>query len=246
MARLPELIAFADHHGFPLITIADLVAYRRRSEKLVRRSAEARLPLEQGEFTAIGYEDLIDGRQHLALVMGEVAGVDGVLVRMHSECLTGDVFGSQRCECGPQLDLALKMIADEGRGAVVYIRGHEGRGIGLLKKIHAYRLQDEGADTVEANLRLGEPADRRDYGMGMQILADLGIHKMRLLTNNPSKRAGLEGYGLSVVERIPLAVSPTAENLRYLRTKKAKLGHLLDHLDTSGIDEPLVEHEVAE
>jgi 3,4-dihydroxy 2-butanone 4-phosphate synthase / GTP cyclohydrolase II len=232
MARLPDLLAFCAHHDFPVISIADLIDYRRRSEKTVRRVAEARLPLAEGEFSVIGYEDLVDGRQHLALVMGDVRGADGVLVRVHSECLTGDVFGSERCDCGAQLALALRKIADEGCGVIVYLRGHEGRGIGLLQKIHAYRLQDGGMDTVEANLTLGQPADRRDYGTGMQILADLGIHRMRLLTNNPSKRAGLEGYGLSVVERVPLVVDATAENLGYLRAKRDKLGHLLDGIET--------------
>jgi 3,4-dihydroxy 2-butanone 4-phosphate synthase/GTP cyclohydrolase II len=228
MARLSSLIAFARKHGLALITIGDLIAYRRRSEKLVDRVCEARIPLEQGEFTAIGYRDTIDGREHVALVLGDVRERPGVLVRMHSECLTGDVFGSKRCDCGAQLELALDLIAREGCGVVVYLRGHEGRGIGLLEKLHAYRLQDAGADTVEANLKLGHPADRRDYGTGMQILTDLGIREMRLLTNNPAKRAGLEGFGLSVIDRVPLITDPTAENLRYLNAKQQKLGHLLD------------------
>jgi 3,4-dihydroxy 2-butanone 4-phosphate synthase/GTP cyclohydrolase II len=186
------------------------------------------MPLDQGVFTVIGYRDLIDGREHMAAVLGDVRDEPGVLVRMHSECLTGDVFGSRRCDCGRQLELALEMIAAEGRGVVVYLRGHEGRGIGLLQKLHAYRLQDQGLDTVEANVALGLPSDRRDYGIGMQILADLGIREMRLLTNNPAKRAGLEGYGLSVLERVPLVTSPTPENVRYLSAKRTKLGHLLD------------------
>ncbi|MHB8694448.1 MAG: bifunctional 3,4-dihydroxy-2-butanone-4-phosphate synthase/GTP cyclohydrolase II [Solirubrobacteraceae bacterium] len=228
MARLSSLIEFARDHGLVLTTISDLIAHRRGSEKLVERVSEARLPLEQGEFTVIGYRDLVDGIEHLALVLGDVRGRPGVLVRMHSECLTGDVFGSRRCDCGAQLNLALDLIAREGRGAVVYLRGHEGRGIGLLNKLHAYRLQDEGADTVDANLDLGYPADRRDYGAGMQILNDLGIREMRLLTNNPAKRAGLEGFGLSVTERVPLITDPTPENVRYLNAKRQRLGHLLD------------------
>jgi 3,4-dihydroxy 2-butanone 4-phosphate synthase/GTP cyclohydrolase II len=228
MARLSNLIDFARDHRLVLTTIGDLIAHRRESEKLVERVSEARVPLDQGEFTAIGYRDLIDGTEHLALVLGDVRARPGVLVRMHSECLTGDVFGSRRCDCGAQLDLALDVISREGRGAVVYLRGHEGRGIGLLNKLHAYRLQDEGADTVQANLDLGYPADRRDYGTGMQILTDLGIRDMRLLTNNPAKRAGLEGFGLSVIERVPLTTDPTPENVRYLNAKRQKLGHLLD------------------
>jgi 3,4-dihydroxy 2-butanone 4-phosphate synthase/GTP cyclohydrolase II len=181
-----------------------------------------------GTFKALGFKDLIDGREHVALVMGDIRNADPVLVRMHSECLTGDAFGSRRCDCGPQLQLAMDMIAGEGAGVIVYLRGHEGRGIGLLEKLHAYQLQDSGLDTVEANIALGHPADRRDYGIGMQILTDLGVTRMRLLTNNPAKRAGLEGYGLEVVERIPLATSPTPENVRYLATKQRKMGHLLE------------------
>jgi 3,4-dihydroxy 2-butanone 4-phosphate synthase/GTP cyclohydrolase II len=228
MARMSSLIDFAREHGLSLTTISDLIAHRRESEKLVERVSEARVPLEQGAFTAVGYRDLVDGTEHLALVLDDVRERPGVLVRMHSECLTGDVFGSRRCDCGGQLNLALDLIAREGRGAVVYLRGHEGRGIGLLNKLHAYRLQDEGADTVQANLELGHPADRRDYGIGMQILDDLGIREMRLLTNNPAKRAGLEGFGLSVIERVPLITDPTPENVRYLNAKRQKLGHLLD------------------
>jgi 3,4-dihydroxy 2-butanone 4-phosphate synthase/GTP cyclohydrolase II len=228
MARLPALLEFAERHGLLVVAISDLIAYRRGRERLVTRVSQARMPLEQGEFTVIGYRDLIDGREHMAAVLGDVRDEPGVLVRMHSECLTGDVFGSRRCDCGRQLELALELIAAEGRGVVVYLRGHEGRGIGLLQKLHAYRLQDQGLDTVEANVALGLPSDRRDYGIGMQILADLGIREMRLLTNNPAKRAGLEGYGLSVLERVPLVTSPTPENVRYLSAKRAKLGHLLD------------------
>ena len=184
------------------------------------------MPLREAEFTAIGYRDVLDGREHVALVLGD-ARAPGVLVRVHSECLTGDVFGSRRCDCGAQLERALEMIAEEGRGAVVYLRGHEGRGIGLHNKLHAYRLQDGGLDTVDANLELGLPSDRRDYGVGMQILADLGVSPMRLLTNNPAKRAGLEGYGLAVIERVPLQTEPTPENVRYLAAKQRRMGHLL-------------------
>jgi 3,4-dihydroxy 2-butanone 4-phosphate synthase / GTP cyclohydrolase II len=227
MARLPTLLEFAERHGLPVVAISDLIAYRRRSERLVTRVSAARLPLDQGEFTIIGYRDLIDGRDHMAAVLGEVRDRPGVLVRMHSECLTGDVFGSRRCDCGRQLDLALDMIAAEGRGAVVYLRGHEGRGIGLLDKIHAYQLQDGGVDTVDANLQLGHAVDRRDYGIGMQILTDLGIRQLRLLTNNPAKRAGLEGYGLTVVDRIPLVGEPRPESEPYLDAKRQRLGHLL-------------------
>jgi 3,4-dihydroxy 2-butanone 4-phosphate synthase / GTP cyclohydrolase II len=232
MARLPRLLDFAEEHGLLVMSISDLIAYRHRAERLVQRFGEADLPLDAGTFKALGFKDLVDGREHIALVMGDIRNADPVLVRMHSECLTGDAFGSRRCDCGPQLQLAMDMIAAEGAGVVVYLRGHEGRGIGLLEKLHAYQLQDSGLDTVEANLELGHPADRRDYGIGMHILTDLGVTRMRLLTNNPAKRAGLEGYGLEVVERIPLATSPTAENVRYLATKQRKLGHLLD-LDAS-------------
>ena len=227
MARLPALMEFARRHRLLVIAISDLIAYRRKREHLVVRESEARLPLEWGEFTAIGYRDLVDRGEHIALVLGDVRDRDGVLVRVHSECLTGDVFGSRRCDCGQQLELALEKIGEEGAGVVVYLRGHEGRGIGLLDKLHAYRLQDRGLDTVEANLQLGFPSDRRDYGTGMQILRDLGVRSMRLLTNNPAKRRGLEGYGLSVLERVPLVTEPTPENVRYLHTKRAKLGHLL-------------------
>jgi 3,4-dihydroxy 2-butanone 4-phosphate synthase/GTP cyclohydrolase II len=228
MARLPQLVAFAEGHGLPVVAISDVIAYRLKTERLIERTVEARLPLDAGGFTAIGYRGLTDGREHVAVVMGDVRDVDGVLVRMHSECLTGDVFGSARCDCGEQLSRSLELIAAEGRGAVVYLRGHEGRGIGLMGKLHAYRLQDGGLDTVDANRALGYPDDRRDYGIGMQILVDLGIQNMRLLTNNPAKRAGLEGYGLRVVERVPLQTTPTPDNISYLRAKRRRLGHLLD------------------
>jgi 3,4-dihydroxy 2-butanone 4-phosphate synthase/GTP cyclohydrolase II len=228
MARLPELDRFSKEHDLPLVSIAALISYRRRQEKLVRRVAEATIPTDLGKFRAVGFESLLDGMHHVALVRGEVAGKQDVLVRVHSECLTGDVFGSRRCDCGYQLREALRRVAEEGEGAVLYIRGHEGRGIGLLHKLAAYALQENGRDTVEANLDLGLPVDSRDYGIGAQILADLGITSMRLLTNNPQKRAGLEGYGLSITRRLPLLVTPTAENRAYLQTKADKLGHLID------------------
>ena len=231
MARLPELEAFAEEHGLLLISIADLIRYRRQNEKLVRRIAEARIPTAYGDFTCYAYESVLDGEQHLALVKGAVQGEDNVLVRVHSECLTGDVFGSMRCDCGPQLDAALKRVADEGMGAVVYLRGHEGRGIGIGHKLRAYRLQEEGHDTVDANLELGLPADSREYGIGAQILVDLGITTMRLMTNNPTKYGGLEGFGLDIVERVPLQSAPNPENIDYLRTKRERMGHLLEGLD---------------
>ncbi|HET7524200.1 MAG TPA: GTP cyclohydrolase II, partial [Acidimicrobiales bacterium] len=208
--------------------IADLIRHRRQNERLVRRTAEARLPTEFGEFRCVGYESLIDHETHLAFVMGEPAGEPNVLVRVHSECLTGDVFGSKRCDCGAQLHEALKMIAREGLGVVVYLRGHEGRGIGISHKLQAYELQDGGLDTVDANVELGLPVDSREYGIGAQILVDLGITTMRLMTNNPAKRGGLEGFGLQIAERVPIRVEPNSENLRYLQTKRDRLGHLLD------------------
>ena len=231
MARTDELRVFADDHDLALISIADLVAYRRAREVQIVKIAQARLPLPQGEFQAIGYLSTVTRRELVALVYGDLGdGVD-VLVRVHSECLTGDVLGSLRCDCGPQLHAALDAVAAEGRGVVLYIRGHEGRGIGLLQKLRAYELQDAGADTVDANLALGLPADAREYGTGAQVLADLGIKSMRLLTNNPTKRAGLEGYGLQIVGSVPLPIAPNPENLRYLATKRDRMGHLLDNLD---------------
>jgi 3,4-dihydroxy 2-butanone 4-phosphate synthase/GTP cyclohydrolase II len=230
MARVEELEAFAAEHGLVLLSIADLIAYRRRTERQVDAVAEARIPTRHGSFRAVGYRSRLDGREHVALVRGELGDGQNVLVRVHSECLTGDVFGSRRCDCGPQLDAALAAVAAEGRGVVLYMRGHEGRGIGLLHKLQAYQLQDAGSDTVSANLELGLPADARDYGTGAQILIDMGVRTMRLLTNNPAKRAGLEGYGLDIVERVPMRVQANDENLRYLTTKRDRMGHDLPGL----------------
>ena len=231
MARLPELYDLAGRFRLKMITIKDLIEYRTHREKLVRRIADTRMPTDFGEFTAIAYEASVYDRIHLALVMGEVAGDAPVLVRMHSECLTGDVFHSMRCDCGSQLLKAMAVIKEAGRGVIVYLR-QEGRGIGLHNKIRAYRLQELGMDTVEANQALGFKADLRDYGIGAQILVDLGLKNLRLLTNNPSKRAGIDGYGLQVVERVPLEVPPNPENKKYLSTKRDKLGHML----TSDLD----------
>ncbi|MGU3294514.1 bifunctional 3,4-dihydroxy-2-butanone-4-phosphate synthase/GTP cyclohydrolase II [Williamsia sp. M5A3_1d] len=235
MAQTDELRTFADEHGLALISIADMISWRRRHEKHVVRVADARIPTDHGTFRAVGYTSIYDEVEHVALVLGDIPGPDGagedVLVRVHSECLTGDVFGSLRCDCGPQLDAAMEMVAAEGRGIVLYMRGHEGRGIGLLHKLQAYQLQDSGADTVDANLELGLPADARDYGLGAQILTDLGVTSMRLLTNNPAKRVGLDGYGLHITDRVPMPVRPNPENLRYLRTKRDRMGHDLIGLD---------------
>jgi 3,4-dihydroxy 2-butanone 4-phosphate synthase/GTP cyclohydrolase II len=230
MARLPELRRVAREHGLKIISIADLIHYRRVREKLVRRVAEATIPTVHGQFKASAYESLVDSRVHVAMALGEVGDGERILVRVHSECLTGDVFHSLRCDCGSQLDSALQKIGADGRGVVLYIRGHEGRAIGLTHKLRAYQLQEDGRDTVEANVELGFAPDPRDYGIGAQILYDLGVRSMRLLTNNPAKRAGLEGYGLSILERVPLETAPTAENLRYLQAKREKLGHLLENL----------------
>ncbi|BBY97139.1 bifunctional 3,4-dihydroxy-2-butanone-4-phosphate synthase/GTP cyclohydrolase II [Mycolicibacterium fallax] len=233
MARTEELRVFADEHNLALISIADLIEWRRKHERHIERIAEARIPTRHGEFRAVGYSSMYEDVEHVALVRGDVSADGGadVLVRVHSECLTGDVFGSRRCDCGPQLDAAMAMVAQEGRGVVLYMRGHEGRGIGLMHKLQAYQLQDAGADTVDANLELGLPADARDYGIGAQILVDLGVKSMRLLTNNPAKRVGLDGYGLQITERVPLPVRANAENIRYLMTKRDRMGHDLTGLD---------------
>ncbi|HEX3947089.1 MAG TPA: bifunctional 3,4-dihydroxy-2-butanone-4-phosphate synthase/GTP cyclohydrolase II [Acidimicrobiales bacterium] len=231
MARLPDLEAFAERYGLHLISIADLIRYRRRTEILVRRVSEARIPTDAGDHIAYVYESVLDGEQHLALVKGDVTDQPDILVRVHSECLTGDVFGSLRCDCGPQLHAALELIEREGRGILVYLRGHEGRGIGLGHKIRAYRLQEEGRDTVDANLEQGLPVDSREYGIGAQMLVDLGVTSMRLLTNNPVKYGGLEGFGLDITERVPLEPSHNPENIEYLRTKRERMGHLLEGLD---------------
>jgi 3,4-dihydroxy 2-butanone 4-phosphate synthase/GTP cyclohydrolase II len=228
VARVPELLAFAEEHDLLIGTIADLIAYRRHQEKLVERVVEARIPTEHGTFTAVGYRSLVDDRQHIALVIGDLGDGESVLTRVHSECLTGDVFGSLRCDCGDQLDQAMARVAEEGRGVVLYIRGHEGRGIGLLHKLAAYKLQDEGFDTVDANVNLGLPVDARDYGVGAQILYDLGVRSMRIMTNNPTKRAGIEGYGLSILEQVPLFVDANDENRGYLMAKATRLGHQMD------------------
>jgi len=227
MARLPQLEVMSEKYGIKIVTVADLIAYRCRHERLVRRVAEAKLPTSYGEFTAIAYKSDIDPDEHLALVMGDISTEEPVLVRVHSECITGDVFGSLRCDCGEQIALAIQSIAREGRGVFLYMR-QEGRGIGFHNKIRAYALQDEGLDTVEANLSLGFAPDLRDYGIGAQILAELCLHEIRLLTNNPKKVIGLEGYGLKVVETIPLITSPNPHNLHYLEIKQKKLGHLLE------------------
>jgi len=226
MARMPELRRFARRHKMKIVSVDALIAYRSRTERLIERVAEAVLPTRHGEFRAIAYRTLIDTREHFALVMGDVSTPEPVLVRVHDSCVTGDVFGSLRCDCGEQLEQALQHIAEAGRGAIVYM-DQEGRGIGLHNKLRAYGLQDTGLDTVEANEALGLPVDSREYGIGMQILLDLGVQQMRLMTNNPTKRSGLEGFGLEIVERIPLEVTPNPHNLRYLQTKRDKMGHLL-------------------
>jgi len=227
VAKLEDLRQFAAEHNLLIGSVADLISYRRRTEgKLVKRVVGARVPTTAGEFMTVGYHSLVDGRQHVALVMGDIGDGEDVLVRVHSECLTGDVFGSMRCDCGEQLSLAMAKVAEEGRGVVLYIRGHEGRGIGFFPKLVAYNLQDEGLDTVDANQNLGLPVDARDYGVGAQILYDLGVRSMNLLTNNPVKRAGIEGYGLTIRERVPLVVAPNEQNRRYLETKAARMGHV--------------------
>jgi 3,4-dihydroxy 2-butanone 4-phosphate synthase/GTP cyclohydrolase II len=230
MKRAPQLREFADEHGLAMISIDQLVSYRRRHDVLVERAAETRLPTAHGDFTAYGFRIGFDGSEHVALVHGDVAGAEPVLTRVHSECLTGDVLGSRRCDCGPQLDESLRRITAEGRGVLVYLRGHEGRGIGLVAKLQAYQLQDGGRDTVDANLDLGLPADARHYTAASQILRDLGVGRVRLLTNNPGKVAALEEYGVTVTERVPLTPRPNDHNIAYLRTKRDRMGHVLPDL----------------
>jgi len=231
MARVPDLVEFCKEHDLLMISIAELIRYRRQTEKLVRRVSEARIPTNWGDFDCYVYESVLDGEQHVAFVKGAVQGEHDVLVRVHSECLTGDIFGSKRCDCGEQLDSAMSQIADDGLGVLVYLRGHEGRGIGIGHKIRAYSLQDQGHDTVDANLELGLPVDSREYGIGAQILVDLGITTMRYMTNNPAKYGGIEGFGLEITNRVPLQSTPRPENIEYLRTKRERMGHLLEGLD---------------
>lgn len=228
MARMPQLERFSQEHGVSIVTVAELIEYRRRHEKLVARRAEAAMPTRGGSFTAIAYEDLLSHEEHIALVMGDVKTDDPILVRVHSECLTGDVFHSLRCDCGDQLERAMELIAAEGRGVVLYMRKHEGRGIGLHNKLRAYELQDNGLDTVDANTRLGFLPDQRDYGIGAQVLVELGLKNIRLLTNNPRKLVGLQGYGLTITERVPIVIPPNPLNQRYLETKRKRMGHLLE------------------
>ena len=241
MARVPDLVKYCQQHGLKMITVADLIAYRRRHDKLVERVVEARLPTEFGEFDVIGFRSLVDEKHHIAMVKGEVAGQEDVLVRVHSECLTGDVFHSLRCDCGQQLETALELIEQEGCGVLLYL-AQEGRGIGLLNKLRAYRLQEEGLDTDDANLELGLPADLRDYGIGAQILVDLGLSSIRILTNNPKKIVGLEGYGLRVTDQLPIQHPATEHNRDYLRAKRDRLGHLLHHQGLA-LDEEMIHEE---
>jgi 3,4-dihydroxy 2-butanone 4-phosphate synthase/GTP cyclohydrolase II len=243
MAQRPELERFAATHNLVIVSIADLIRYRRQREKLVRRVAEARVPTEWGDFTAYCYENLLNGDQHVAFVQGAVQGQRDVLVRVHSECLTGDVFRSLKCDCGLQLAAAMRRVAAEGLGVVLYLTGHEGRGIGIAHKLQAYALQEQGYDTVDANLELGLPIDSREYGIGAQVLADLGITTMRLMTNNPEKRSALEGFGLTVVERVPLEVEPNAQNVAYLRTKKERMGHMIGLYNADDEAPALERHE---
>jgi len=235
MARVTDLAPYCERHDLKMVTVADLVEYRRRHEKLVERGASVRLPTEYGEFEAVAFRERLTGKAHVALVKGDVDGAENVLVRVHSECLTGDVFHSLRCDCGEQLEQALAQIEAEGRGVLLYM-AQEGRGIGLLNKLRAYELQEQGMDTVEANLELGFPADARDYGIGNQILADLGLTTLRILTNNPKKLTGIDGFGLTVVEQVPIEVPPNSENARYLAAKRDKLGHRLHHQDLKNLD----------
>lgn len=238
MARVDELSELAKNHDMLMITIADLVRYRRKNEKLVERVSTAQIPTEWGRFTCHAFESKLDGIEHLAFTMGDIDAAESVLVRVHSECLTGDIFGSQRCDCGPQLQEAMRLVAEAGCGVVVYLRGHEGRGIGIGHKIRAYALQEDGLDTVDANLELGLPVDSREYGVGAQILVDLGVSSMRLLTNNPAKYHGLSGFGLKIAERVPIESAPTDENRRYLETKRVRMGHIFtDDFDGDGSGE---------
>jgi 3,4-dihydroxy 2-butanone 4-phosphate synthase/GTP cyclohydrolase II len=241
MARVPDLARYCERHGLKMITVADLVSYRRRNDKLIERVVETSLPTDYGDFTAVGFRSLVDDKHHVAMVKGTVDGMEDVLVRVHSECLTGDVFHSQRCDCGQQLEDALSQIEEEGRGVLLYL-AQEGRGIGLLNKLRAYKLQEEGLDTVDANLELGLPADLRDYGIGAQILVDLGLTSIRLLTNNPKKIIGLEGYGLRVSDQIPIEHHPNEHNEHYMRTKRDRMGHLLHHQGLA-LDEEMIHDE---
>ncbi len=245
MARADDLGAYCHKHGLKMITIADLISYRRRHDRLIERVVDTRLPTAFGDFTAVGYRSTIDDKHHVALVKGDVSGKDDVLVRVHSECLTGDVFHSLRCDCGEQLESALSMIEAEGEGVLLYL-AQEGRGIGLLNKLKAYKLQEEGLDTVEANLRLGLPADLREYGIGAQILADLGLTSLRLLTNNPKKIHGLEGYGLRVSDQVPIEHKPNAHNEAYMRTKAERMGHILHHQGLALDEEMLAAEHLAD
>jgi 3,4-dihydroxy 2-butanone 4-phosphate synthase / GTP cyclohydrolase II len=242
MARVTDLVPYTERHDLKMITVADLIAYRRRNDKLVERVVETRLPTAFGEFNAVGYRSLVDHKHHVAMVKGEVAGKDDVLVRVHSECLTGDVFHSLRCDCGEQLESALAMIEREGEGVLLYL-AQEGRGIGLLNKLRAYKLQEDGLDTVDANLKLGLPADLRDYGIGAQILVDLGLTSIRILTNNPKKIIGMEGYGLSVADQIPIQSVPNPHNEAYLKAKRERLGHTLHHQGLALDEEMIAEEE---
>jgi 3,4-dihydroxy 2-butanone 4-phosphate synthase/GTP cyclohydrolase II len=241
MARVPDLVGYCERHGLKMISVADLIAYRRRHDKLIERVVSTRMPTAFGEFTVFGYRSLVDGKHHVAMVKGEVDGVEDVVVRVHSECLTGDVFHSLRCDCGEQLESALAMIEREGQGVLLYL-AQEGRGIGLLNKLKAYNLQDQGLDTVDANLELGLPVDLRDYGIGAQILSDLGLTSIRILTNNPKKIRGLEGYGLSVSAQLPIEHAPNPENQAYLRAKRQRMGHMLHHQGLA-LDEEMIQAE---
>jgi 3,4-dihydroxy 2-butanone 4-phosphate synthase/GTP cyclohydrolase II len=241
MARVPDLVGYCERHGLKMVTVADLIAYRRRHDKLIERVVSANMPTEFGDFEVVGFRSLVDSKHHVALVKGKVDGAQDVLVRVHSECLTGDVFHSLRCDCGQQLEDALRRIEDEGQGVLLYL-AQEGRGIGLLNKLRAYKLQENGLDTVDANIELGLPADLRDYGIGAQILVDLGLSSIRLLTNNPKKIVGLEGYGLTVTDQIPIQHPPTEHNRDYLRAKRDRMGHLLHHQGLA-LDEEMIHEE---